>query len=70
MKQTIQRSILKSVLYRIVAALMTLATIFILTKNLSLSIGATLIDNIFKTVAYFAYERVWLKIKWGVKENE
>lgn len=54
--------ILKSILYRIYATLLTLIVSYIVTKNIGLSITISLIDNAFKVFSYILFEVFWNRV--------
>lgn len=58
-----KRTILRAVSWRIVATLVTAAYT---------GISGAIIINIWMTVAHYAHERLWLRIKWGTnwKQND
>jgi adenylylsulfate kinase len=64
-KETVRRSIVKSVLYRILMVISDFVLLYFFSGKLSMSIGFAVVNNIYNTIAYFGYERIWDKIKWG-----
>lgn len=65
MSDTRKRSLLKAVLYRAIATVALFLIVWLFTKKLSLALGIGVAEALFKIAFYFAYERVWNKIKWG-----
>ncbi len=65
LKDTLKRSIVKSLSYRLVIIILDFTTVYIFTGQVKLAIGFMLVSNIYTTVAYFLHERLWDKIKWG-----
>jgi len=59
------RSLVKTVTFRIVAVLGTIALIWTITGNIEESTEITIAVHVLLTVLYFANERVWNKIDWG-----
>lgn len=61
------RSIAKAVTWRFVGALDTVVIALLVTRHVgvSLSIGGT--EIVTKMVLYYLHERVWLRVRWGVK---
>jgi|TARA_R100001163_G_C5006494_1_gene153868 uncharacterized membrane protein len=69
MKVTKLRSILKAVSWRIVGTLDTMALGWLITGSplVGLKIGA--LELITKFVLYYIHERIWLRSKFGTKDN-
>lgn len=66
-KETNIRSIVKGLSWRLFATTATIIIVYIFFRRLDLAIAAGIIETIFKVVLYWAHERVWFKIKWGIK---
>ncbi len=64
-KETLKRSALKSISYRVVILVCDFATIYLFTGQIKVALGFMVVSNIYTTVLYFIHERVWEKIKWG-----
>jgi uncharacterized membrane protein len=56
MTETHKRTIVRAVIWRIIATLITAAWT---------GLSGAIVINIFMTIAHYIHERVWLKIKWG-----
>ena len=69
MKVTKLRSILKTISWRIVGTLDTMALGWLITGDclVGLKIGA--LELITKFVLYYLHERVWLRSTFGTKDN-
>ena len=69
MKVTKLRSILKAVSWRIVGTLDTMALGWIITGSplMGLKIGA--LELFTKFILYYFHERIWLRFKFGTKNN-
>ena len=69
MKVTKLRSILKAISWRIVGTLDTMALGWLITGSplVGLKIGA--LELITKFVLYYIHERIWLRSKFGTKDN-
>jgi len=63
--ETLKRSILKTISYRVVILILDFGTIYIFTGKLKVALGFTIISNIYTTIGYFLHERIWDRIKWG-----
>lgn len=73
-KETVRRTLVKSVLYRILMVLSDFGIVYLLSGEFEISISFAIINSLFNTLAYFGYDRIWDKIKWGKiiykKENK
>ncbi|MFC1988917.1 DUF2061 domain-containing protein [Chloroflexota bacterium] len=61
------RSIVKSVVYRLLSLSGTLILSWIITRDISETISITLAIQVFLIVLYFLYERFWNRVQWGKK---
>jgi len=72
--ETVSRSIVKTVSYRITIVILDFVCIYLFTGQMKIALGFTIVSNIYTTVCYFIHERIWDKIKWGktifVKTNK
>ncbi|MFW9943622.1 MAG: DUF2061 domain-containing protein [Candidatus Sifarchaeia archaeon] len=68
MKETRTRSLVKSLIWRAIALSVTYATVWAFTGSVETSIMITLVANTAKTILYYALERAFQRIKWGVVE--
>jgi uncharacterized membrane protein len=62
----VRRSVVKALTYRIVIMCLDFATIYLFTRKVHIALGFMVASNIYTTVGYFAHERLWARIKWGV----
>jgi uncharacterized membrane protein len=69
MKVTKTRSLLKAISWRIVGTLDTMTLGWIITGNpiMGLKIGA--LELFTKFILYYFHERIWLRFKFGTKNN-
>ena len=67
--ETKTRSLLKTIIWRIVATLITWGTIYFYTGKLAESIKITIAAALIGMTAYYFHERIWNNIQWG-KKNE
>ena len=69
MKVTKFRSLLKTISWRIVGTLDTMALGWIITGSpiMGLKIGA--LELFTKFILYYIHERIWLRSKFGTKDN-
>ena len=63
------RSFIKTILWRVVGAILTFIVTFTITRNSPVSIMVTLFREITSTTLYYFYERLWNKISWGKYKN-
>lgn len=63
------RSLVKTISYRILIIIATSLILFIFTGNVELTLGVTLVTSIVCTILYYIHERVWNNIHWGKKER-
>ncbi len=66
--ETKTRSLVKTIIWRIIATLITWGTIYFYIGKLGESIEITLVAALIGMTAYYFHERIWNKIEWG-KEN-
>jgi len=59
----------KAATYRIVIIVLDFTVIYLLTGRVDLAIGFMVISNIYTTAAYFIHERIWNRIRWGIKQT-
>lgn len=64
-----RRSVLKAVTYRVLIMCLDFGTIYVFTGAIRVAIGFMIASNIYTTVAYFAHERLWSRIRWGIAES-
>lgn len=67
MSDSLNRSLVKSVSWRVVGVMLTTLSIYIASGSLGISLIVGGIDGIAKTIFYFIHERAWNKIKWGTQ---
>ncbi|MFW5964074.1 MAG: DUF2061 domain-containing protein [Natronomonas sp.] len=64
--QRLSRAVVKTVGYRLFMLVITVAVAFFVVGNVGEALSIGLVANLLKTGTYFAYERVWDRIEWGV----
>jgi adenylylsulfate kinase len=65
MGSTPERSFVKGIIWEVISFLLTLLVIYLLYKNILVSLKITLILTAIKIPIYFIHERFWKRIKWG-----
>jgi len=62
---TKKRSLVKSLTWRVLAIIVTFASIYFLTGEVGTATAGTVLTNGINFVLYYLHERAWLKISWG-----
>lgn len=62
------RSLAKSLTWRVVAIIVTFASIYFLTGEIITATAGTVLTNSINFVLYYLHERVWNSISWGKAE--
>ena len=60
------RAVVKTLLYRVLMVMITVAVAFFFTDNVGASVNIGIAANVVKTGTYYGYERIWDRIAWGV----
>lgn len=63
-QETQKRTILKTILWRVIATLITWTVLFLYTGQIKESIKITLTAALAGMIAYYIYERIWNAIHW------
>lgn len=64
------RAIVKTLFYRVLMILITVAASLVIVGDLAEAASIGLIANTVKTGTYYGYERLWDRISWGVKKTK
>ncbi|MCX6707963.1 MAG: DUF2061 domain-containing protein [Candidatus Woesearchaeota archaeon] len=67
MKEKHTRSMIKAISWRVFASLITMLIVYAFTQRLALSLGIGAFEIASKLILYYAHERVWDNVRWGVK---
>tara|TARA_Y100001970_G_scaffold107437_1_gene134374 strand:+ start:1312 stop:1515 length:204 start_codon:yes stop_codon:yes gene_type:complete len=67
MKETVKRSLAKTISWRITASLTTFIIAWILTGDYIIGSSIALIEAVVKIFLYYFHERSWNLISWGNK---
>ncbi|HVU63101.1 MAG TPA: DUF2061 domain-containing protein [Phycisphaerales bacterium] len=62
-----KRHFAKALSYRVFGSAATAAIAYIATGDVRIGASIGVIDSIVKIGAYYVHERIWYRIKWGVK---
>lgn len=65
--ETHNRSITKSITYRVLSITVDYIVAYFFTKDVALSLGIVALVNGYSTLLYYSHERVWAHIHWGKK---
>ncbi|MBS1778585.1 MAG: DUF2061 domain-containing protein [Bacteroidetes bacterium] len=63
--ETLSRSVLKTLSYRVVILILDFTSIYLFTGKVKIAFGFMLVSNVYTTIGYFVHERIWDRIKWG-----
>lgn len=69
MSETRKRSIIKSIIWRIICIVVSIITAFFLTGEINISIAIGTTYNAITMVLYYFHERLWNTLKWGKEKN-
>jgi uncharacterized membrane protein len=62
---TIQRSLLKTITWRIIGSIDTMVITYFITGNWKFGLAVGGIEVMSKMILYYLHERIWQRIKWG-----
>ncbi len=62
---TTKRSLVKAILWEVIAFLVATLILYVFTHNLTTSLMINVSIFIIKVIGLYLYERIWCKIKWG-----
>ncbi|GAB7021052.1 DUF2061 domain-containing protein [Halostagnicola bangensis] len=63
--QAHSRTLVKTISYRLLMIVVTIAVAFVVTGSVTDSINIGVATNLLKTGTYYGYERLWAHISWG-----
>ena len=61
-----KRAIVKTLCYRLFMIVITVVVAWLFIGDVSDALGIGLVSNLVKTATYYAYERAWDHVTWGV----
>jgi uncharacterized membrane protein len=64
-----KRSIVKSIIWRIICIVVSVLTTLALTGRWDLAVALGTLYNATTMVLYYFHERIWNRIKWGIKRS-
>ena len=65
--ETYNRSLVKSVSYRVVSVIIDSCVAYYFTRSIVFSAGIVIFVDSYSTIVYYLHERVWAHIHWGRK---
>lgn len=65
MVNTVYRSLVKTITWRIVGSIDTILISYLITGSFEMGVAIGSIEVISKMILYFIHERVWQQIKYG-----
>jgi uncharacterized membrane protein len=65
-----RRSIVKTIVYRILIICSDAIIIYVLTHKLVLTLSVIGLSNIASTILYYFHERLWSRITWGFSHKQ
>ena len=68
--QRMSRALLKTLLYRTLMVVITVAVAFLFTRDTGDALGIGVVSNVIKTGTYYGYERLWDRVSWGMATRE
>lgn len=67
--ETIKRSFLKSISYRLFGTSLTILITFAISRKLEMSVAVGTLDLVLKILFYFFHERIWQHIPFGLRSS-
>ena len=64
-----KRAVTKTVCYRLFMLLITVTVALVVVGDIGDALNIGLATNLLKTGTYYAYERLWDRVKWGVSNQ-
>ena len=68
--QQLSRALAKTLGYRVLMIVITVAVAFWFTGSVGESLSIGLVANVVKTGTYYGYERLWDRIAWGMTASD
>jgi uncharacterized membrane protein len=62
--------VVKALTYGLVLGCLDFVVLYLFTRKTALALGFIVVSNIYTTICYFIYERIWVHITWGKIELE
>jgi uncharacterized membrane protein len=65
-RQARTRAVVKTLCYRLLMVAVTIVVAWAVVGDVSDAVSVGIVANLVKTGAYYAYERLWDRIAWGL----
>jgi uncharacterized membrane protein len=65
MEGTRKRSVVKSIVWRIICIVVSVVVTFFLSGKWDIAVAVGTVYNVITMVLYYFHERIWNRIKWG-----
>jgi uncharacterized membrane protein len=65
LNETLTRTTVKTVAYRVLGSGLTFVIAFIFTGEIVVSASISMTEFVLKPMMYWIYERIWNRVKWG-----
>ena len=69
MIETRKRSLVKSIIWRIICIAVSIITAYFLTRKVDLSVAIGTTYNAITMVLYYFHERLWNRLEWGKQKD-
>lgn len=67
-RQARSRALVKTLCYRLLMIVITVVVALVVVGDLGEAASIGLVANVAKTGTYYAYERLWDRIEWGLPD--
>ena len=64
---SIKRSVAKAITYRGIVMTLDFSVLYLMTHTVKVAMAFTTASNLYTTAAYLFHERLWSRIKWGLR---
>ena len=68
MRESKKRTVVKALIYRFFIVVTVWLMLVLMGNETDEALGVSIVSNIFWTIGYYYYDRIWLKVKWGMEE--
>jgi uncharacterized membrane protein len=65
MEGTRKRSVVKSIVWRIICIFVSVIVTFFLSGKWDIAVAVGTVYNVITMILYYFHERIWNRIKWG-----
>ena len=65
MEDTRKRSVVKSIVWRIICIVVSIVVTFFLSGKWDIAVAVGTVYNVITMILYYFHERIWNRIKWG-----